>query len=144
MGALILALLEHPAQNAEVIACLQETDHELVVVNGFADAQAVLEELTFDLIVSDVHLENGGTVFDFLKWVKGRAELRPIPFVLLSLHPTARAKYLADGVQTTARILGAAKYIAMEKFDGLVFAKEIRELLPPARPVAPTLIEEGD
>jgi hypothetical protein len=44
------------------------------------------------------------------------------------------AKYLADGVQTSSRAMGAAKYISMEKFDAGALSEEIAELLP-GRPV---------
>jgi DNA-binding response OmpR family regulator len=108
MVALIIALLEHPEQHLQVKDCLEKAGHEVILVDSFARAKAVLQEHTFDLVISDVHLENGGSVFDFLKWVKSKASLHPIPFVLVSLEPTDMAKYLADGVQTAARMFGAA------------------------------------
>lgn len=135
MVALIVALLEHAEQQADVTDCLRRVGHEVVVVDSFARAMAVLQEHSFDLIISDVHLQNGGSVFDFLKWVKSQPALSPIPFVLLSVRPTKLAKYMADGVQTTARMFGAAKYITMDTFDGAQFAQEIAELLPPSEAV---------
>jgi len=131
MVALIVALLEHPEQHAEVQSCLVDAGHEICFVDSFARAMAILEEHSFDLIVSDVHLENGGTVFDFLKWVKSNPKLEPIPFVLLSLKPSKQAKYLADGVRTAAQTLGAAKYICMDTMDGARLATEVSSLLPP-------------
>ncbi len=125
-------------------SCLEKAGHEVIFVDSFARAKAVLREHSFDLIISDVHLENGGSVFDFLKWVKSKPILHPIPFVLFSLEPTKMAKYLADGVQTAARAFGAAKYISMDTFDGALFAREIAELLPPGGTVAPVLTKEGD
>ena len=130
MVALIIALLEHSEHVAEVRGCLDEAGHEVFVVDSFAKAIALLKEHSFDLIISDVHLENGGSVFDFLKWVRSREPFRSIPFVLFSLEPNQLAKYLADGVQTAARHLGASKYISMEKFDPVRLKTEIAELLP--------------
>ncbi len=145
MAALIVALLEHQEQHAQVTGCIKQAGHEVVVVDSFARAQAVLQKRSFDLIISDVHLENGGTVFDFLKWVKSVPSLQPIPFVLFSLKPTTVAKYLADGVQTAARTFGAAKYISMDEFDTAVFAREISELLPLAETeVLITVTKEGE
>lgn len=137
MAALIIALLEHPEQHAQVTSCIKRSGHETIVVDSFARAKEILQVRAFDLIVSDVHLENGGSVFDFLKWVKSCPTLHQISFVLFSLQPTELAKYLAEGVQTAARILGAAKYISMDKFDCAVFTREIAELLPPAETEAP-------
>lgn len=143
--ALIIALLEHPEHAIEVSNCLSEAGHGLCVVDSFAKAMVVLQEQSFDLIISDVHLENGGSVFDFLKWVRSDSALNPIPFVLFSLQPTSMAKYLADGVQTAARTFGAAKYITMDKFDSAIFAREIAELLSRAEtPVQVIVTKEGD
>ena len=145
MAALIIALLEHPEQHAQVTGCLEQAGHEVVVVDSFPRAKAILKDHSFDLIISEVHLENGGSVFDFLKWVKSIPTLLPIPFVLVSLRPTKLAKYLADGVMTTARMFGAAKYISMDTFDSAVFAREIAEVLPPAETEVPiTVLKEGE
>lgn len=144
MVALIIALLEHPEQHAQVKSCLERAGHEVLFVENFARAKAVLKQHMFDLIMSDVHLENGGTVFDFLKWVKTEPSLQAVPFVLFSLEPSKLAKYLADGVQTTARAFGAAKYISMDKFDAEILAQEVADLLPPRIAAVPALTTEGD
>ncbi len=67
-----------------------------------------LDRGEFDLIISDVHLENGASVFEFLRWVKTHKRFAKIPFMLFSLEPSEMAKYLADAVSTAARYLGAA------------------------------------
>lgn len=144
MVALIIALLENPQQHAQVQDCLDKAGHAVIFVDTFERAKAVLHDHRFDLIISDVHLENGGSVFDFLKWVKSVPILHAIPFVLFSLEPSKLAKYLADGVQTAARAFGAAKYITMDEFDEVQFAREIAELLPPGETVVPVLTKEGD
>jgi len=144
MVALIIALLEHPEQHAQVKSCLELAGHEVLFVDTFTRAKSVLKHHVFDLIISDVHLENGGSVFDFLKWVKSDPTLQAVPFVLFSLEPSKMAKYLADGVQTAARAFGAAMYISMDKFDGALLAREIAELLPPDKTPVPVLTKEGD
>ncbi|MEW6505783.1 MAG: hypothetical protein AB1457_17630, partial [Chloroflexota bacterium] len=70
MVALIIALLEHLEQHAQVEDCLSEAGHAVLLVDSFSKAMVALQEQSIDLIISDVHLENGGSVFDFLKWVK--------------------------------------------------------------------------
>ncbi len=130
MGALILALLEDDVNAKQVKACLEGCGHEVFVVNSFVKAKALLRSKSIDLIISDVHLENGGNVFDFLRWAKKTESISEIPFVLLSTQPSPAAKYLAHGVRTTARMLGAVKYIEMETFDAAGFQEQIKELLP--------------
>lgn len=113
MAALILALLERHDNSMKVQTCLENGGHTVFLVDNFSAAKELLSVQHIDLIISDVHLQNGGDVFDFLRWVR-RAELTSeIPFVLLSSEPTPMAKYLADGVRISARVLGAAKYIEM-------------------------------
>jgi len=130
MVALIIALLEHTEHATAVKECLTEAGHEVEIVTSFPDAMTLLSLRKFDLIISDVHLENGGTVFDFLRWVKARQRFREIPFVLVTVSPNDTAKYLSDAVRTAARLMGAAKYISMEKFDTEFLRNEIAELLP--------------
>lgn len=130
MTALILALLEKHTSSTQVKECLQKCGHEVLVVETFVKAKTIIKTQSINLIISDVHLENGGSVFDFLRWVKNREESCQIPFVLFSTAPSPIAKYLADGVRTSARILGAAKYIEMDKFDPELFRDQLEELLP--------------
>jgi CheY-like chemotaxis protein len=146
MVALVIALLEHPEEQSQVRDCLENAGHQVVVVNSFPRAMAAVQEQCFDLIISDVHLENGGSVFDFLKWVKSTPTLRPIPFILFSLRPGKLAKYLCDGVRSTARIFGAARYITMDEFDSTLFARQIAEVLDmPLRTAVPiTDRKEGE
>jgi len=129
MSSQILALLENQENARQVQACLEVSGHEVTVVDTFVIAQSVLRAQKFDLIISDVHLENGGNVFDFLRWANRNEKTSGIQFVLFSSKPSPMAKYLADGVRTTARILGAVKYIEMEEFDATEFQRHINELL---------------
>lgn len=135
MVALIIALMEDPEQRRLVKDCLERAGHKVTVAESFVLAQAALQQQSFDLIISDVHLQNGGTVFDFLKWVRSDPRCQHIPFVLFSLNPTKMAKYLADGVRTAARTLGASKYISMIRFEEALFLEELAELLPPGKAV---------
>jgi CheY-like chemotaxis protein len=131
MATMILALLEEHENAAQVSACLEACGHKVFVVDTFVKAKGLLKSQNIDLIISDVHLVNGGNVFDFLRWAKGGAATSKIPFVLFSNKPTPTAKYLADGVRISARMLGAVKYLEMDEFDAVNFQKHINELLPP-------------
>ncbi len=130
MTALILALLEKHTSSTQVKECLQKCGHEVLVVETFVKAKTIIKTKSINLIISDVHLENGGSVFDFLRWVKKGEETCQIPFVLFSTEPSPIAKYLADGVRTSARILGAAKYLEMKKFDPEFLRDQLDEILP--------------
>jgi CheY-like chemotaxis protein len=143
MSALILALLEDEVNANQVTKCLEAYGHEVFVVDTFAVAINYLDTHKIDLILSDVHLENGGNVFDFLRRVKKDTKTNHIQFVLYSLGPTPLAKYLSDGVRTSARYLGAVKYIEMKTFDAVDFSGQINDLLPRKdKPVEPVVESE--
>lgn len=130
MSAKILVTMEHEVDRKPIGDCLERVGHTVTLVDTFHNAMEVLRNKDFDLIVSDVHLQNGGTVFDFLRWVKGDPHMREVPFVCFSGEPPEIGKYLADGVRTAARALGAARYITMDNFDATAFLNEIEWLIP--------------
>jgi len=125
--------MEHESQRKLIGNCLEHVGHDVTKVDTFHNAMELLRSSDFDLILSDVHLQNGGSVFDFLRWVKGDPHMRAIPFVCFSAEPPEIGKYLADGVRTAARSLGAARYITMEHFNGPLLLQEIEWLIPQER-----------
>jgi CheY-like chemotaxis protein len=133
MTAKILVTMEHESQRTLIGDCLEHAGHNVTKVDTFHHAMEFLRTTDFDLIVSDVHLQNGGSVFDFLRWVKGDPYMHAVPFVCFSAEPPEIGKYLSDGVRTAARSLGAARYISMERFDAPGFLHEIEWLIPQER-----------
>lgn len=133
MVAKILALLEHPEAMELVADSLTNFGHVVYRADQFQDAMEILRHREVDLIIGDVHLQNGGSIFDFLRWVKGDPHMHGVPFVCFSTEPPEVPKYLRDGVRTAARALGAAKYMTMEHFDRTAFIAEIDWLLPQER-----------
>ena len=133
MTAKILVTMEHEEQRQQLGDCLKNVGHIVTAVDTFHNAMEILRSADFDLIVSDVHLQNGGSVFDFLRWVKGDPHMRATPFVCFSAEPPEVGKYLSDGVRTAARALGAARYVSMEHFDGTAFLRELEWLLPESK-----------
>jgi len=129
MCAQILALLENDDKSQLVIEALQRSGHEVIRTKNFKDAIAFLQGKSVALILTDVHLENGGNVFDFLVWKNRNPLSKETPFVLFSYQPTPLAKHLQDGVRTTARLLGAAAYISVDIFNSGEFRREIDSLL---------------
>jgi CheY-like chemotaxis protein len=130
MDARILVTMEHAEQMKLISESLEHFGHSVTKCSTFHEAMEILRNSNVDLIISDTHLQNGGSVFDFLRWTKGDPQMRAIPFVCFSAEPPEIGKYLADGVRTAARALGAARYITMEHFDALLFRREMEWLLP--------------
>lgn len=130
MNALVIALIEQADQEREVSTILRDAGHTVISARNFLEAKAALQRTDCDLILSDVHLQNGGNVFDFLKWVKTDPRLRQIPFVLVSFSPSQMAKYLRDGLRVASRHLGAAKYIDLDSVDPVLLMEELAEFLP--------------
>ncbi len=129
MCAQILALLERPEVAESVSQSLRHSGHVVVLAKNFAQAKALLVVSPFDLLISDVHLENGGSVFDFLMWVKRFPRTKETPFVLFRSQSSDLAKYLDDGIKITARAVGAAKYVTMESFDVTDFREQMDSLI---------------
>lgn len=126
-----MALIEDHDEWSQLIQSLAGSGHRVNTFDKYSDAIEVLKQhRKIDLIISDVHLQNGGDVFDFLRWVKKHPERAATPFVLLSLKPTPVARYLEDGVRISARILGASQYIRLDEFDSDSLRRQIELSLP--------------
>ena len=127
--AQMLVLIEEDGNSRQVVESLQRSGHRVTACSNYAEAIDILHRDHFDLVISDVHLENGGSVFDFAIWVKKNSKTWRTPFAMFSFHPSPTGKYLEDGLRTTARLLGVASYIRMDKFDSSEFRKQIDSLL---------------
>lgn len=131
MCAEIIALIENRKEWAQLIESLSQSGHSVHALDNYASAVAVLKEKEqVDMIISDVHLQNGGDVFDFLRWVRKDPRRAKTPFVMLSMEPTFMAQYLEDGIRMSSRLLGATLYIKQQKFDSKELLKEIELILP--------------
>ncbi len=130
MTAKILVTMADGDERKRIAECLERFAHSVTKADTFHIAMEILRSTDFDLILCDVHLQNGGSVFDFLRWVKGDPHLVSTPFVCYSAEPAEVGKYLADGVRTAARALGAARYIVMPSFDGPTLLHELEWLIP--------------
>jgi CheY-like chemotaxis protein len=145
VNALVLALHEDDENSRQVSESLKLSGHKVILSKHFKDATELLKNRHVDLIISDVHLENGGNVFDFLRWVRRNPSTKTTPFIFFSSKPSEKAKYFEDGIRTSARLLGAAMYIAMEVFDSNEFRKKIDSLLPTGDQAAElTMTETGE
>lgn len=109
-------------------------DCELVFVKTIEEAMPLLGK-DLHLIISAVHLEHDGSVFDLLKLAKGNPSTSHIPFVFYCSQSSMFARSVRDGLQIAARALGADKYITMELFDVEELRGEFIEFLPELNPI---------
>jgi CheY-like chemotaxis protein len=127
----MLVAVRYLEQGSLIGECLNGTA-QVHTVLSYQEAMAKLRLEVFDLIVTDLHLQNDGIitdVLDFLRWVKGDAAIRKTPFVCFSNGDFSNIGQAQDEVRATARYLGASRYICMENFNAPVFAQEIQWLL---------------
>ena len=129
MSIQILVLFESDEGSRPVVDCLSRAGYFVTVSRHYSAAMTMIQTKPVDLIISDVHLENGGCVFDFLSWVRNNPSTKHIPFVLFSLEPTTMAQVLEHGVRIAARALRASKFISMQVFDEEDFRRQIDSLL---------------
>lgn len=140
----ILVVIELEETATKVAESFKASGYKVTLCKDFSVATKILDTKSIALIVADVHPENGGSVFDFLRYAKHNPSIQTIPFVLFSLRPTRLAKYLEDSVRTTARLLGCDLFLSMEHFEQEKFRKKIDSLLPPSQESSIGKIKEGN
>lgn len=92
--------------------------------------QSIAIEDNYDLIISAVHMEHDGSVFDFLKAVKSHSRFQHIPFVFYCSRSSTFARSVRHGLQIAAQALGADHYITMERYDKDTLRQELLAVLP--------------
>lgn len=127
----VLVLQEKPENIRNIQAALP--DCELAVVNTVDKAYRCLSNGAYHMIISAVHLEYDGSVFDFLKLAKGHPATKHLPFIFYCSQSSIFARSVRDGLQIAARALGAEKYITMELFDVDELRQEFLEYLEPVQ-----------
>ncbi len=140
----ILVILELEETATKVAESFKASGYKVTLCKDFAAAAKILDTKNIALIIADVHPENGGSVFDFLRYAKRNPSTQTIPFVLFSLRPTRLAKYLEDSVRTTSRLLGCDLFLSMEYFVEEKFRKKIGSLLPPSQESSNNKTKEGN
>lgn len=124
--AKILVLQEIKNNSIRLHEALPE--HEIIDFNRATEAMNYLRAAPVDMIISAVHLDESN-VFDFLQWVKGDPNHRDIPFVFFCAEPTEVARYVSSAIISAARVLGATKYITMQKFDREILRQQVNSIL---------------
>ena len=124
----VLILQEKDENVANIRASLPEC--AFVRVRTVDEAIPLLEHHHFDLIISAVHLEFDGSVFDFLRFAKGNPKTSHIPFVFYCSQSSRFARFVRDGLEIASRALGANRYITMEYYSRDGLRAEFQKYLP--------------
>ena len=120
--------VDNTAVNLHLIcSTLEPFGYKVIPVRNVAEALETAQQIPVDLILSDVHMPNLDG-YDFLKLVKADAQLRSIPFVMIS------ATLRADEDRNTAMKLGAVKFIP-RPIEPQALLAEIEECLSSSRSV---------
>ena len=101
------------AASSEPCAILQRmlADHELSCPETLSQAERLLYERPFDLIVCTLFFDES-RMFDLLRLAKSKAEWERIPFVCARLRRhVLDAPIAREGIAFTCRALGAAAYL---------------------------------
>lgn len=103
---------------------------EVVTVSTIASAMKFLNTQDHvDVVVSEAFLQNESS-FDFLIQLKKKADHKEVPVMLVAWNPGDVAKFCAESVSQTAKVLGAYKFLIMPEFDLAQLAREVDSILP--------------
>lgn len=140
MNARILVIHDEQRRRDQLQKAL-EPAHRVTLCSDIKPAMELLsaEELKvltgspFDLIISAVHLDSREnlSVFDLLKWAKGNLQIKHVPFVLIDLEPSTKAKYVVDAVRGAASSLGANAFLIIDHFDAEAFLSQVNAYIQP-------------
>jgi CheY-like chemotaxis protein len=90
--------------------------HELACAANMAQAERLLRERTFDLIVCTIVFDDS-RMFDLLRLAKTRPEWARIPFVGARVRGyILRSPTTIAGTELTCRELGAAAFLDIERY----------------------------
>jgi CheY-like chemotaxis protein len=120
----ILVVQDVEQDKLDIKSSLEAGGHQILITKNVEGAKMLLQAASFDLVICGAH-QNNGTVFDLLKFVKNDQNRRTIPFLLFCFNPTDLARSIEDSVRTTAKLLGADKYITQDIFNAEMFRTEI-------------------
>lgn len=133
MLARVLVLQEKEENIRNIADCLP--DCKITNVDTVNQAYYALHRQNFNLIISAVHLEYDESVFDFLEECKRHPKSKEIPFVFYCARTSTFARSVRHGLEIAAAVLGADRYITMEKFDRQRLRSEILKVLFREKPM---------
>ncbi len=131
----ILALKERPEYALALKELIEPHGYEVLVVRTIEEAIETVHRVPVSMVILAVHLQDGN-VFDLIRAIRvdPDSRLRRIPMVCLNLNPRLHATYLNDSLETSAKALGADRFITMDPYDPVRLWKEIEKMLPDDSP----------
>ena len=110
--------------------------HELCCAETMAQAEQLLQERTFDLIICTIAFDES-RMFDLLRLVKANPEWRPVPFVCARvIADILRSPSALESAAFTCRALGAEVFLDIANYEvdpESQMRHAIERLLPHAR-----------
>ncbi len=103
---------------------------EVVAVATIKEALKFLDTKDHvDVVVSEAFLQNESSL-DFLIQLKKKPDHKDVPVMLVAWHPGEVAKFCAESVNETAKVLEAYKVLIMPELDLAQLAREVESILP--------------
>jgi len=99
--------------------------HTVRSTETLEEGRGLLSKNIFDAVVCGVHFQTG-SCYDLLKFVKSDPIHSSTVFVLVSFTSTLGTQ---ESTETTAKLLGVDKFLALTTFDEGFFRHEIESLL---------------
>jgi CheY-like chemotaxis protein len=127
----ILALKERPEYALALKELIEPHGYEVLIVHTIEEALETLHRVQVSMVILAVHLQEGN-VFDLIRAIRidPDSRIRKVPMVCLNVNPRLHATYLNDSLETSAKALGADRFITMEPYDAVRLWKEIEKMLP--------------
>jgi CheY-like chemotaxis protein len=126
----ILVLFERTSDIAQVKGILSNPFYAYYAANSIPSAFEILQRKQVDMVIAGVHLEYSDS-YEFLNRMKADEQLRPIPFVFVSLRRSDVARCVDHGLSLAARALGAARYLSIDFNSRVEIQTEIENLFLP-------------
>jgi CheY-like chemotaxis protein len=137
----ILALKDRPEYALELKQLIEPHGYKVLAVSTIEEALARLHVETVNMVIVAIHLQDGN-VFDFIRAVKTDPDplISKLPLICLNLNQRLHAKYLNEGLEISAMVLGANRFITMEPYDAKALWLQIMEMLPPDPSIDPSTV----
>lgn len=114
--ARILILENNPPDQEVLEQCLQTMGHDAVAVSKIAAVLELMNDTTFDLVLSGLHLEEG-SAFELLKKMKSSERYDNVPIVFVSMKRTPISVVIDGTLTQVLTALGADAVLSMHSVN---------------------------
>lgn len=127
MPCKVLALNENREHGRALRKALTDKGHSVTVVHTREAALRELLEEDYDIVISALHFQTE-SAFDFLRTVKTADSLQDKPFIFCCMRPSELTKTIAEGLEVTARALGAERLLLVDTYNDAALERALREV----------------